>query len=68
MEAEKTGPGGTSIPRALQVSHWFVANKLQQLKTIGPFTAAVFLGVAAGDRVIRHPPDTAVEGTAVDAR
>ena len=40
--------GGTgAIPRALQVSHWYLQSELQGLRTSGIFVPAVFLGVAA---------------------
>jgi len=36
-----------AIPRSLQTSHWYVANELQQLQTVGLILPIVFLGVAA---------------------
>ena len=39
--------GFGAIPRALQASHWYLANELMQLSSSGPFVAALFLGVAA---------------------
>jgi len=40
--------GGTgAIPRALQLSHWYLQSELEGLRTSGIFVPAVFLGVAA---------------------
>jgi putative ABC transport system permease protein len=39
--------GAGAIPRALQVSHWYLANELAQLRTSGILVPVVFLGVAA---------------------
>ncbi|HSK10893.1 MAG TPA: FtsX-like permease family protein [Vicinamibacterales bacterium] len=40
--------GGTgAIPRALQVSNWYLQSELQALRTSGVFVPVVFLGVAA---------------------
>jgi len=39
--------GFGAIPRELQTSHWYLANELQQLRSMGPFVAMLFLGVAA---------------------
>jgi len=36
-----------AIPRARQVSHWFLGNELTQLKNVGTFLPVIFLGVAA---------------------
>jgi putative ABC transport system permease protein len=36
-----------AVPRALQVSHWYLANELAQLRTSGVFVPVVFLAVAA---------------------
>lgn len=39
--------GRGAIPRALQISHWTIANELAQLRGIGLAIPLVFLGVAA---------------------
>lgn len=40
--------GGTgAIPRARQISHWFLANEIRQLGTMGTLIPLIFLGVAA---------------------
>ncbi|MBP1634195.1 MAG: transporter permease [Acidobacteria bacterium] len=40
--------GGTgALPRALQVSHWYLESELQGLRISGLFVPVVFLGVAA---------------------
>ena len=36
-----------AIPRRLQVSHWFVANELRELQTMGSILPVIFLAVAA---------------------
>ncbi|MFB3855144.1 MAG: ABC transporter permease [Vicinamibacterales bacterium] len=36
-----------AIPRALQTSHWYLANELRQLRNMGQFIPMVFLAVAA---------------------
>jgi len=35
-----------AIPRSLQTSHWYVANELKQLETMGVVIPVIFLGVA----------------------
>jgi putative ABC transport system permease protein len=39
--------GAGAIPRSLQMSHWYLANELAQLRTSGIFVPVVFLAVAA---------------------
>lgn len=36
-----------AVPRSLQISHWFVANELRELQTMGSVLPVIFLGVAA---------------------
>ena len=39
--------GAGAVPRALQASHWYLANELVQLKSSGVIVPVIFLGVAA---------------------
>jgi len=39
--------GAGATPRALQASHWYLANELVQLKSSGVIVPVIFLGVAA---------------------
>ena len=44
----ESGYGGLgAVPRALQASHWYLANELLQLKNSGAYVPVIFLGVAA---------------------
>jgi putative ABC transport system permease protein len=44
----ESGYGGVgAVPRALQQSHWYLANELAQLESFGAAIPVVFLGVAA---------------------
>jgi putative ABC transport system permease protein len=44
----ESGYGGLgAVPRALQASHWYLANELLQLRNSGAYVPAIFLGVAA---------------------
>ncbi len=36
-----------AVPRAQQLSHWFIENELNQLRTMGFIIPAIFLGVSA---------------------
>ena len=48
VDRELASYGGTgAIPRALQLSHWYLANELAQLRTSGIFVPVIFLAVAA---------------------
>jgi putative ABC transport system permease protein len=39
--------GGSAVPRAEQLSNWFVMNEIEQLQTMARILPAIFLGVAA---------------------
>jgi putative ABC transport system permease protein len=44
----ESGYGGRgAVPRALQASHWYLANELMQLRNSGAYVPVIFLGVAA---------------------
>ena len=44
----ESGYGGLgAVPRALQASHWYLANELLQLRNSGAYVPVIFLGVAA---------------------
>jgi putative ABC transport system permease protein len=45
LESRYGGLG--AIPRALQASHWYLANELLQLRNSGAYVPVIFLGVAA---------------------
>ncbi|HKV12037.1 MAG TPA: ABC transporter permease, partial [Thermoanaerobaculia bacterium] len=36
-----------AVPRALQTSHWYLQNEIDQLQNVGNFLPMIFLGVAA---------------------